>query len=184
MASTSNSIITRRRHDLDNLKTCLTGLVVAHHAAIPYGGAGNWPFRSQLFPPGFQFTALLCFNAVNQSFFMGLFFWVSGRMSAQSLNRPGMTSTVFLRTKLVRLGIPTLLNTVFGPPLVTCLAQGRLDSIFTEYWRQLRGVRGVTWYMATLLVFDMVAAACHLVLPPRGALQIREATTGASIVLQ
>ncbi|KAL1860288.1 hypothetical protein Daus18300_009343 [Diaporthe australafricana] len=150
--------MTTRRHDLDHLRTFLTGLVIVHHTAIPYGGAGNWQFRSQLFDKDLLSQPLLLFNGFNQSFFMGLFFWISGRMSAQALSKPGASKAEFLRAKLIRLGIPTILNTILGPPLATCLAQGRVSGVYQEYWGQLRSVKGVTWYTATLLAFDFVAA--------------------------
>jgi glucans biosynthesis protein C len=77
---TSNKIIIFRSHDLDNLRSFLTCLVIAHHTSIVYGGGGSWYFKSACFTsaPGLLRT----FEAVNQSFFMGLFFWISGRMSA------------------------------------------------------------------------------------------------------
>lgn len=170
MASTSNNIITLRRHDLDNLKTFLTTLVIAHHTALPYGGAGNvWAFTSQLIPPGFCSSALLLFNGVNQSFFMGLFFWISGRMSAQSLQgKTNGSVKAFVRGKMIRLGIPSLVNTLVGPPLGDCIAQGRFRGVWEEWWAQLNSVRGVTWYTATLLVFDMVAALLHCAAPTTG----------------
>ncbi|KAI3394906.1 hypothetical protein diail_2077 [Diaporthe ilicicola] len=155
----AKSSTTTRRYDLDHLRTFLTCLVIVHHTAIPYGGAGNWQFRSQLIGKDVLSQPLLLFNAFNQSFFMGLFFWISGRMSAQALSKPSASKAGFLKNKIVRLGIPTMLNTMFGPPLITCLAQGRVGSIYQEYWGQLRSVKGVTWYTATLLAFDFVAAA-------------------------
>lgn len=157
MASTSNNIITLRRHDLDNLKTFLTGLVVVHHTAISYGGEGNM-FRSRLIPSGHLSLPLLLFNGFNQSFFMGLFFWISGRMSAQALAKKHVSLTAFVETKMVRLLVPTVVYTMLGPPLASCLVQGRVEGIFQAYWRQVRGARGVTWYTATLLAFDAVAA--------------------------
>lgn len=164
MASTSNNIITLRRHDLDNLKTFLTTVVIAHHTALPYGGVGNaWAFASRLFPPGFCSPTLLLFNALNQSFFMGVFFWISGRMSAQSLQRGANGSAVhsFVRAKVIRLGIPSLVNTLVGPPLGDCIVQGRFRGVWQAWWAQLYGFRGVTWYTATLLMFDLVAALIH-----------------------
>lgn len=162
--ATSNNIITIRRHDLDNLKSFLTGLVVVHHASIPYGGEGGWAFRSQLVSPDSYSVPLLLFEGVNQSFFMGLFFWMSGRMSAQSLCKPGASPTAFLQSKLVRLGIPSVVNTVIGVPLALCISKGRLHGVFPEWWSQLRGIRGVTWFTATLLAFDAVAATLHALL--------------------
>ncbi|ROV87976.1 hypothetical protein VMCG_10671 [Cytospora schulzeri] len=118
-------------------------------------------FRSRLIPRDHLSLPLFLFNGFNQSFFMGLFFWVSGRMSAQALNRKDVSLAAFLKTKAVRLLVPTVFYTMLGPPLAACLAQGRVGGVFKAYWRQLRGARGVTWYTATLLAFDAVAALLH-----------------------
>lgn len=165
--ATSNNIITFRRHDLDNLKSFLTGLVVVHHVSIPYGGEGGWAFRSQLVPPNHLCVPLILFEGVNQSFFMGLFFWISGRMSAQSLQKPNANVAAFLKSKLIRLGIPSVVNTLIGVPLAICIAKGRVQGVFPEWWRSLRGIRGVTWYTATLLTFDAIAAALHCLMDRR-----------------
>ena len=79
---TSNNIISLRRHDLDNVRTFLTSLVITHHTAIAYGGPGLASYTSALCPP--ISPALTMMNAFDQSFFMGVFFWISGRVSAQS----------------------------------------------------------------------------------------------------
>ncbi len=104
---------------------------------------------------------LIAFNTINQSFFMGLFFWLSGRMSAQSLARtsPG----VFLRDKLIRLGLPALAYTLISVPLTLVIASPHWDlesasRIVLDYWGKLNGVKGSAWYAATLLVFDSFAA--------------------------
>lgn len=158
MALTINKIITLRRHDLDKLKTFLTGLVVVHHTAIAYGGAGHIMFQSRLIPRGHVSLSLLVFNGFNQSFFIGLFFCISGHMSAQALNKQGVFLAAFLKTRVVRLLVPTAVNTMLGQPRATCLAQGRVNGVFQAYWRQVRGARGVTWYTATLLASDAVGS--------------------------
>lgn len=152
----------RREHALDNLRTFLTCLVILHHTAIPYGGSGSWLFKSTIFqeasPP------LLLFNAINQSFFMGLFFWISGRMSAMALQNGSRTK--FWRGKVIRLGIPTLLYTLFIQPVNLWIVSPSWDMLsiaqrFDNYWKDVRGVRGPVWYTATLLVLDSISAACH-----------------------
>jgi glucan biosynthesis protein C len=77
-----NNVISRR-HDLDNLRPFLTGLVVVHHTGIAYGLTGWWYYKSPLNPPATSLPVLVLV-AVNQTFFMGLFFWISGRLSAES----------------------------------------------------------------------------------------------------
>lgn len=158
MAS-SNHIISLRRHDLDNLRSFLTGLVVVHHTAIAYGGSGGWYYKSPLFQDTSPLLVLV--NAVDQSFFMALFFWISGRMSAQGLDRSRPAH--FLRNKLLRLGLPTLIFTLLVQPMTISMVQAGLDlglivRVFTTYWATLRGVQGPVWYTATLLFFDCIAA--------------------------
>lgn len=155
----SIEIATSRRHDLDNLRTFLTCLVIAHHTSLVYGGNGLWPFKSACFgsTPG----PLLTFQAVNQSIGMGLFFWISGRMSAQMLER--WSTSEFLQKKLLRLGLPTLVYTILIYPMTFAFTLPRLDfhSVvrgLLDYWKSVRGVRGPVWYTALLLIFDIVAA--------------------------
>lgn len=161
--ATSNNIISFRRHDLDNVRTFLTGLVVVHHSAIAYGGPGSWGYRSTLFCDRAS-EPLMIFNVFNQSFFMGAFFWISGRMSAEALARPAASTAAFARSKIVRLGVPTLVYSAVVFPLCRLLTLPRWDgeSVKTSLrksWQAFSGARGPVWYTATLLAFDLVAAA-------------------------
>ncbi|KAH8888480.1 hypothetical protein GQ53DRAFT_843442 [Thozetella sp. PMI_491] len=170
--ATSNNIISLRRHDLDNLRTGLTALVVAHHTAVAYGGSGYWR-RSVCVPPDSLTLPLLGFNAFNQSFFMGLFYVISGRVSAQSLARAERAGAggrwSFVRSKLLRLGMPALVYTLGVQPLVRLLIVKSPDlnqmrkeksalDILRDYFESLRGIRGPVWYTATLMLFDLGAA--------------------------
>jgi len=158
--ATSNNIITFRRHDLDNLRTYLTGLVIVHHTMLAYGGVGSWEFTSASFRG--KNPILMSWNGYNSSYFMGLFFWISGRMSAQSLARtsPG----VFARSKILRLGVPAVVYSIVAAPLteVILLPKWEASAIaacIRRGWETFNGIRGPVWYTATLLVFDLVTAA-------------------------
>jgi glucan biosynthesis protein C len=156
MAATNN-IITLHRHDLDNLRTALTILVIAHHVAAFYGGSGDFGLESACFKG--KSPLLVAFNGFNQSFFMGLFFWISGRMSAQSLAR-SQSPYMFLRQKLLRLGVPTLVYSATVVPLEHILRLPTWDrvsvmSTLKMAWVGWRGARGLVWYTATLLMFDL-----------------------------
>lgn len=160
----------KRRHDLDNLRTFLTALVIYHHTAIVYGGIGSW-IKSRHFG-GHTSVALAIFKATNQSFFMGLFFWLSGYLSGNSLSKsPTWDSRYsFLSGKWFHLGLPAVIYTAFVHPLSHllvlfessgfCLGYKTVLSTFLSYWKQLRGVRGPVWYLATLLSFDMISTFC------------------------
>jgi hypothetical protein len=75
-----------RLYHLDNFRIFLTALVIFHHTSIPYGGLGSWQYISSHHAQGSS-PAIIAFNALNQSFFMGSFFYLSGVMSSQSLKR-------------------------------------------------------------------------------------------------
>ncbi|TGJ79695.1 hypothetical protein E0Z10_g9072, partial [Xylaria hypoxylon] len=159
MTGTSNNIITFRRHDLDNLKTFLAGLVVLHHTTIPYGGSPESYLRSVVVHG--PSPALLAFKSVNQSFFMGTYFWISGRMTAHSLAKLAPESLI--GRKLLHLGIPTAFYTLFIIPAVRAVALPSWDLAtirqdVLQYWGSLGGVTGNAWYTATLLVLDVLAA--------------------------
>ncbi|GAA1708584.1 acyltransferase [Streptomyces yatensis] len=78
-------------------------LVVVHHAAQPYGPADWWYVEGQPHTP-----ALTTLSAVDGSFFMSLFFFVSAVFQPGSYRRSGARR--FLRSRLIRLGIPVVVG--------------------------------------------------------------------------
>ena len=97
-----------RLFHLDNLRIYLTILVILHHTAIAYGGAGDWaiidPAVDDLSP-----IFLTTFTAVNQSYFMSIFFLLAGYFTPRSFDKKGWAT--FLKDRLIRLGIPLLIFT-------------------------------------------------------------------------
>jgi glucan biosynthesis protein C len=86
---------------------------------------------------------------------MNTFFFLSGHFSTLSLKRKSRTT--FLKDKYLRLGLPTLLFTLFSAPIIIPLLRlGKGDAWewILGYWKSLRGVRGPVWYCAVLLIFD------------------------------
>ena len=59
---------------LDNLKVCLTVLVIMHHAGQAYGNGGGWPYTPSN-PEEFM-PWIWHFFSTNASFFMGLYFYL------------------------------------------------------------------------------------------------------------
>ncbi len=84
---------------IDNLRIGLIALVVAHHAGQAYGPTGGWWYFSE----AARASVLGAFFAVNRSFFMSLFFMLSGYFLPQSFDRKAHG---FLKDRLIRLGIP------------------------------------------------------------------------------
>lgn len=92
---------------------------------------------------------------------MGIFFWISGRVSAQSLQKRTNLSE-FLKNKTLRLAIPALAYTLIVNPIMHVMIRPNMSwksalGVMQDYFSNLRGVRGPVWYAATLLCFDVVA---------------------------
>ena len=64
---------------LDQIRGVLTLLVVLHHTAITYGGAGDWYYREATWKGGVASMLLTLFCAINQAYFMGAFWMPVGR---------------------------------------------------------------------------------------------------------
>lgn len=86
---------------LDNLKIALMMLVVAHHAAQPYGPGDWWYVQG-----GERAGVLASFTTVNGAFFMSLFFVVSAFLVPAAYDRKG--GWVFLKDRMRRLALPLL----------------------------------------------------------------------------
>jgi len=80
---------------IDNLRIALITLVVLHHLSITYGHSGGWYYYEG--KPGELTTILFTvFNIINQAFFMGLFFMISGYFTPVLMNikEPGFFSKI------------------------------------------------------------------------------------------
>ncbi|MDA2807598.1 acyltransferase family protein [Nocardiopsis suaedae] len=140
----------RRLAFIDNLRILLTVLVVLHHCAVTYGTIPVWYFTEPAQDP----TGLVLdlFVIVNQAFFMGMFFLISGLFVPGSADRKG--GRRFMRGRLVRLGVPLLLFALLLRPLVTA---GIYQEYASEvpYWLfyLVSWDPGPMWFVETLLVF-------------------------------
>jgi fucose 4-O-acetylase-like acetyltransferase len=178
-----------RLYHLDNLRTFLTALVIFHHTSIPFGGLGSWAYISPHHVQGSSLT-LTAFNALNQSFFMGSFFYLSGIMSSQSLKRRKSVRT-FLRTKWSKLGVPVVVYTVLGPPAQLALIRfirgqnAEFLATLAGHVKELRSVRGPVWYSSLLLLFDTAYSLLPpLSLPGIGFWPLMALNIGSSFLLQ
>ncbi len=143
---------------LDNLRILLTGLVVLHHFAIICGAGGGF-YGLEVSGAGSLSSALLTlFTAVNQSFFMGMFFLISAYLPPRSYDRKG--AVLFLTDRLKRLGIPLLFFACVINPLlsfVVALSRG-FQGTFWQYLTQHTDTAisvGPLWFVETLLLFAL-----------------------------
>lgn len=155
----------RRLYYLDNLKIALTILVIAHHVGQAYGPTGGaWPIQEAA-----RAAILGPFFTVNRSFFMSLFFLISGYFMVASYDHHGPGR--FLKSRLLRLGVPLLAFFFLIIPLQQYLChlyKGDLGPLSfrqyytTHYFAPVNAEANFAhlWYVEHLLVF----ALCYHVL--------------------
>jgi glucan biosynthesis protein C len=159
-----------RNQYLDVVKLLLTILVVGVHAAITYGAEGSWFFDDpqQDFPTS---VALSFFNIYCQSFFMGLFFFISGLFTPRSIERKGPAR--FVLDRLVRLGIPLAVFFFLINPLTEYAGYrsdypagiGLLPFLRVSIRTLADTGTGPLWFVQTLLGFSIIAALVAVVFP-------------------
>jgi glucan biosynthesis protein C len=147
---------------MDNLRVFLTILVVLHHLSISYGsGVGSWYYHDSASP--LTQIVFSLFIILNQGYFMGLFFLISGYFSAASMERKSWL--VFIKDRLIRLGIPlvvfsVLINTL--PLYINAITEGNwhmgFGPFFVRYIQNLEFQTGPMWFIEALLVFSIVYA--------------------------
>src|SRR5271165_1297115 len=156
---------------VDQLRTLLIVLVVNMHACVTYSHVGSWYVKEAPDPPPYIKVAFVFWQAHLQSFFMGVLFLVAGYFAHGSLGRRGTPG--FVRERLMRLGLPTLLYMlVIGPLILLAInpngnRQGSLPGAYVEYLVHGRflGESGPMWFAAALLIFSVVLAEWRAVRP-------------------
>jgi len=145
----------QRLYFFDNLRVLAMAMVIAHHAAQPYGPTGGWwpiqePVRAAVLAP---------FFTINRSFGMSLFFMIAGYFTVMSCDRYGPRA--FLKIRLIRLGIPTL---VYG--LIMMVLQvfvfGAKDGQLGQAWPV---EVGHMWFVEHLIVYSVVYALWRMIRP-------------------
>lgn len=140
-----------RMYYLDNIRIFLTILVIFHHTAIAYGGAGSWAISD---PPTDAISPIVLtfFNAVNQSYFMSMFFFMAGYFTPRSLAAKGFRN--FLKDRLIRLGIPILVYTTvifnINAYIIDAVGNG------AEFHWQWVYQAGHLWFLQALLLFALI----------------------------
>ncbi|MFC1893146.1 acyltransferase family protein [Chloroflexota bacterium] len=157
---------TSRLFFVDNWKTWLITLVVLHHFALVYGAGAPFYYSEPPFTDPLAYLVLLVFILLNQSWFMGAFFLLSGYFTPGSFDRKGLGS--FLKDRLLRLGIPLILFYFVLSPISSIgfwQMPAELTGITTpltwQAYPKLIGM-GPLWFVAMLFVFDFGYAAWRM----------------------
>jgi glucans biosynthesis protein C len=134
---------------LDNLRIFATAVVIIHHVGQAYGPTGGeWPVGEAV-----RSAVLGPFFAVNRSFGMSLFFFVAGYFMVRSYDRHG--AAPFVRSRLVRLGLPLLVFLAISYPLLLVWASPSESS--GGALPQPNALH--LWFVEHLLLFSLVYAA-------------------------
>ncbi len=163
-----------RLYYLDNLKVLLIFLVIIHHVGQAYGLTGGAWFYSY---PGDRVKSLELLFVFNASYFMGLFFFISGYFLPSSFDRHGARK--FITDKLIRFGIPLLFAAFFMMPVIEYVKYVNYTSPigFQDFYiRHWLGYApngedhhnilnfGHLWFIEHLLVYSILYAAIRTIL--------------------
>ena len=146
----------RRIYYLDKIKVLLCVLVICLHTAVAYGASGSW-FYNEKNNNLVECAVLTMFAAICQSFFMGLFFFISAYFTPSSYYKKGCKK--FFLDKLKRLGIPLLIFYFFINSLIMYLVsyfQNGYKISFLKYWCNLNSFgQGPLWFVQALILFNI-----------------------------
>ncbi len=161
----------RRRVEFDYLRAAVVVLVVWHHAILAYVTWGELnvddpietatPVVDEATWVGFDLMA-----GFNDTFFMPLMFLISGLFVWPSLRRKG--TGLFLRDRLIRLGVPFVVGVLLLMPLAYYPAQLTVErthggnTSWWTFWSDMAGsgfdTAGPLWFVWVLMVFAVVVA--------------------------
>jgi hypothetical protein len=145
-----------RDASIDRARTFLTLVVLIHHAVIPYTYFGHTDPKSWI---GFDMVVL-----ATDSFFMAMFFFLSGLFAWSGIARKGPLN--YLSDRLLRLGLPFVICAFTVIPLAYYAISLRQhpEVGFSEFWWKTITVgpwpSGPIWFLWVLFGFDV--AACLL----------------------
>ncbi|UFP96636.1 acyltransferase family protein [Gloeobacter morelensis] len=180
-ASTIPTPLLGRIGYLDGVRGFLSLLVIVHHVAVTYGGAGIWYYIEHSGPVWVKLL-LTTFVTLNRFYFMGLFFLLAAVFTPGSLARKGEVD--FVQERCRRLGIPLVLFALLLSPPLGYLARVYQDNFkgsFGEYLTLepplLKDFNpGPLWFVEALLVFSLLYLLVRR-LQPRSTSVLKEVTT-------
>lgn len=141
---------------LDNLKLFLTVLVVVYHFAHGYVGYIDWTYKY-----GSYSDPLYNFILIDKSFFMGLFFLISGYFISISIRNSSTKEFILKKTK--RLILPTFMLLLVEMPiaiyLVSYFINNKKNDFLSFYLNTYLGEGKLTygpgWFIVNLFIFSI-----------------------------
>ncbi|MHB8133010.1 MAG: acyltransferase family protein [Anaerolineaceae bacterium] len=152
------SAATTRTAYIDMARGVLIILVIMLHAAITYGGSGDWTYIDAAPKDDVSIILLSLLVVYIQAFSMSLYFFFSGLFTPASYDKKGPGR--FWKDRIMRLAIPMLVYTFLLSKIPNYLREitnnGLQMSIWEYSWKNM--VRdadgGPTWFLFALLIFS------------------------------
>ena len=155
---------------VDNLRWTMIILVVSMHAAVTYSSIGRWYYMETPAPSLGIRVIFATYQSFLQAFFMGFLFFIAGYFVSGSFDKKGALR--FLRDRLIRLGLPSLLYMLaIGPLTEYYVARSwspdRRWSFLHEWTKYMMTGRvfngsGPLWFCIALLIFSTVYCLVRL----------------------
>ena len=149
---------------IDNIRLLMIILVVVQHIAVTYSGFGSW-YYIEPGEIGIVQTVLFGFlQAFTQGYSMGLLFLLAGYFVPDAYDKKGFGK--FIKDRLFRLGIPTIIYMLIITPLIVFglmgerMNSGNLLITYEEYITSFRFISGSgpLWFALALLIFTIIYA--------------------------
>lgn len=164
-----NVKLERRIDYVDRLKVLMIVLVILHHTFITYGAPGGWYYTQKTMQQA-ALIPMTLFVAVNQSFFMGFFFFLSALFVPASYQKKGAAR--FVSDRLIRLGIPMAFYSLLLGPVMNYLVYYFGYDRHISIIQYLSGYDdwidfGVLWFAAALLLFNLIYVLWRVIFKPQ-----------------
>ena len=161
-----------RHFFIDNIRLFVIILVVIVHIVCIYADIGDFYYTENDSSSLDLFSTIFFafFQMFSQGYFMGLLFLIAGFFVPGSYDKKGFYK--FIKDRLVRLGIPTLIYTLAINPFIEYFLVGihwkKVNSFFDYYSDYITSFQfieetGPLWFAAALLIFSFIYACVRLV---------------------
>lgn len=165
---------------MDYLKLLVIAFVVMLHLSVTYSAIGSWYYYEPAELDTFSLIFFALFQSFTQGYTMGFMFLLAGFLTPGAYDRKGFPG--FVKGRLYRLGIPTLLYMLLIHPINSLILSDYYSlgltngsgNMWTEYARyiislEFIGSTGPLWFALALLIFSIIYALVRLLHPASAA---------------
>ena len=173
-----NTLVKERFLYIDYLRLLVIAFVVMLHLAVTYSAIGSWYYYEPVELDALSIVAFALFQSFTQGYTMGFMFLLAGFFVPGTYDRKGFLE--FIKGRLFRLGIPTLIYMLVIHPLNTLILSGyygmesgNLLQAYLHYITSLEfvGSTGPLWFALVLLIFSVIYAFVRRLLPEPAAVE-------------